>query len=62
MKKQYISPAIEQINFFAEEALMASSPNLRMDEERTSDVAWTQKDQGGWNSSNWNNLGGDGEE
>lgn len=62
MKKQYISPATEQIILFAEEALVASSPNLHMNEERTSDVAWTQKNQGIWNSNDWDDLGGNGEE
>lgn len=57
MKKKYISPATEQISLFAEEAVM-----LNMSNGETG-VIWSQeKNQGGWNSDDWSNLGDEAEE
>ena len=57
MKKKYISPATEQISLFAEEAVM-----LNMSNGETG-VIWSQeKNQGGWNSDDWSDLGDEAEE
>lgn len=62
MKKKYITPRSELVIFFSEDAMMATSPALRMDEESSTDVAWSQKKQGSWNSSIWNSLDSNTEE
>lgn len=58
MKKNYISPAMEQTILFAEEAVM-----LQMSGNKQTEEIWTQeKHHGGWDSDSWNNAGCDTEE
>lgn len=52
MKKKYISPATEQISLFAEEAVM-----LNMSNGETNAIWSQEKNQGGWNSDDWSDLG-----
>lgn len=52
MKKKYICPATEQISLFAEEAVM-----LNMSNGETNAIWSQEKNQGGWNSDDWSDLG-----
>lgn len=53
MKKKYIAPASEVIAFKAESPLMTNSMNVYSEEEVDGTEAFSNRQNGSWNSSLW---------